>query len=230
MSDLKNYNDGDGFTTIEANVTLLSKRTTKSMGDVQDALLVGDDGGTLGIAFWLKDGPAPGDGQRVKITDGWIEMGKYDPFKDKLTVRMKKDGKFTVMGAAPAPQPAAAPTPKPPPPQPVQYTDKGPQLFIQWSVRTAAHVLGMKSELPPDMEEIRKYALNLRKLVREETTGKPHWIADEETRKKFWAWMGEQGLNSKDAHEALAAGSVYDFPGSKADAIKRVQAYIGGKE
>ena len=119
----------------------------------------------------------------------------------------------------------------PPPPLPVQYkNDKGPQLFIQWSVRTAAHVLAMKSELPPDMEEVKKYARKLRQLVREEQAGKPHWIADEKTRKKFWAWTRDTlALENGQIHEALRVGSLYDFEGSKADAVKLIQAYVDSK-
>jgi len=47
----------------------------------------------------------------------------------------------------------------------------------------------------------------------------PHWMADEDTRKRFWAKLGEAGLDSKDAHRELRVYSMYDFEGTEADAL-----------
>jgi len=52
----------------------------------------------------------------------------------------------------------------------------------------------------------------------EPSNGK-HWIEDEQTRKRFWAWIGEQGLDSDAVHEVLGVESVKDFDGSKKDAM-----------
>jgi len=47
----------------------------------------------------------------------------------------------------------------------------------------------------------------------------PHWMVDEATRKRFWAKLGEAGLDSKDAHRELRVYSMYDFEGTEADAL-----------
>jgi len=44
-------------------------------------------------------------------------------------------------------------------------------------------------------------------------------MGDELTRKRFWATLGEHGLDSKDAHRELRVYSMYDFEGTEADAL-----------
>lgn len=53
-----------------------------------------------------------------------------------------------------------------------------------------------------------------------------HWIEDPETRRKFWAWTEKLTLTSRDVHEALGVEHITNFKGTKADAIKLIEAWI----
>ena len=53
-----------------------------------------------------------------------------------------------------------------------------------------------------------------------------HWIEDEETRRKFWAWSAQQGLGKDDVHEALGVASLKDYFGSKAQALAAIGAWV----
>jgi len=54
----------------------------------------------------------------------------------------------------------------------------------------------------------------------------PHWIDDPQTRKRFWAWADEQGLNGDDVHKALGVESVRDYGGDKKSAVVAIETWI----
>jgi hypothetical protein len=54
----------------------------------------------------------------------------------------------------------------------------------------------------------------------------PHWIKDEDGRKRFWAWTISQGLSNADVHAALGVEHVEDYAGSKTDAVTAINVYI----
>jgi len=56
-----------------------------------------------------------------------------------------------------------------------------------------------------------------------------HWIEDEETRRKFWAWASSQGLSRSDVHAALGVDSISLFKGDKKAAIDRITAWIAAQ-
>lgn len=56
-----------------------------------------------------------------------------------------------------------------------------------------------------------------------------HWIEDEETRRKFWAWTASQGLSKSDVHAALGVDSVLLFGGDKKAAIEKITAWIAAQ-
>jgi hypothetical protein len=57
--------------------------------------------------------------------------------------------------------------------------------------------------------------------------GAGHWIKDENSRKRFWAWAKQtRGLNEDEIHEALAVTSLKDYLGSKADAMTALNDYV----
>lgn len=53
-----------------------------------------------------------------------------------------------------------------------------------------------------------------------------HWLDDNQTRARFWAWVGKQGLTNEEVHEALGVDSIYEFEGSKAAVFEAIGAYI----
>lgn len=53
-----------------------------------------------------------------------------------------------------------------------------------------------------------------------------HWIDDEPTRRKFWAWTQSQALTDKDVYGALGVEHIHDYTGTKEDALKAITAYI----
>lgn len=56
-----------------------------------------------------------------------------------------------------------------------------------------------------------------------------HWIEDEETRRKFWAWASSQGLSRSDVHAALGVDSISLFKGDKKAAIERIAEWIAAQ-
>ena len=57
-------------------------------------------------------------------------------------------------------------------------------------------------------------------------TKPPHWIDDETTRKRFWAWAAEKGLNDEDVHAALKVEHIRDYGGAKADAVAAITTWL----
>jgi hypothetical protein len=53
----------------------------------------------------------------------------------------------------------------------------------------------------------------------------PHWIEDEDTRKKFWAYASDHGLDKDAVHTALGVQSVKAFVGTKAEAADKIKEY-----
>ena len=57
-----------------------------------------------------------------------------------------------------------------------------------------------------------------------------HWIADPGVCKRFWAWTGQDlGLTNDQVHEALGVASVYDFSGTKQEAMDKILAWVSGQ-
>lgn len=54
----------------------------------------------------------------------------------------------------------------------------------------------------------------------------PHWIDDEATRKRFWAWATSQGLSNEDVYKALGTKHIHDYTGSKAEALSTIEDYV----
>ena len=54
----------------------------------------------------------------------------------------------------------------------------------------------------------------------------PHWIEDETTRKRFWAWAAEKGLNDEDVHAALGVEHIRDYSGDKAAAVAAITTWL----
>jgi len=58
----------------------------------------------------------------------------------------------------------------------------------------------------------------------------PHWIEDETTRKRFWAWASNLNLSSDDVHWALRVEHVADFPGDKAAAVAVIMEWMAERD
>ena len=55
---------------------------------------------------------------------------------------------------------------------------------------------------------------------------KAHWIEDEHTRRRFWAYVrGDLGLSKDEVHAALAVASVKDYTGTPAEAKADVDKF-----
>lgn len=59
-----------------------------------------------------------------------------------------------------------------------------------------------------------------------ESVEAPHWIEDEQTRKRFWAWTSEQGLSRDDVHKALGVEHVSEYGGDKTAAVGAINTWI----
>jgi len=59
---------------------------------------------------------------------------------------------------------------------------------------------------------------------------KEHWIENDSTRAKFWAYAkGELGLIEDEAHEALKVESVKDYKGTKEEALSALKKFAADK-
>jgi len=63
----------------------------------------------------------------------------------------------------------------------------------------------------------------------EPTTTKPHWIENEQVRKRFWAWTTKMALNSNEVHEALEIEHIGNYDGSMLEAKDQIIAYVNRK-
>lgn len=54
----------------------------------------------------------------------------------------------------------------------------------------------------------------------------PHWIDNENTRKRFWAWTNSISLTNEEVYEALGVEHIHDYTGSKSEAVAAINAYI----
>ena len=62
-------------------------------------------------------------------------------------------------------------------------------------------------------------------------TPEQHWIEDEQTRKRFWAWAGQtKGLSNDDVHAALGVTSLKQYTGGKGDAMAAIDEWIAKQD
>lgn len=59
-----------------------------------------------------------------------------------------------------------------------------------------------------------------------EATTTPHWIDDENNRKKFWAKVKDLGLDEKGVHNILGVQSMRDYKGTGTEAIVALTAHV----
>lgn len=89
-----------------------------------------------------------------------------------------------------------------------------------YAEKFAATVVEAQAALYPDAQTVEAI------VVEPEAPPAPHWIDDAETRKALWAWTKDQGLSQGDVYAALNVHSVHDYPGSKAEAMGAIKAYV----
>ena len=91
-TNLKDFKEGSGFASLEATIRFVGERKKLKDGrEVQDAMLVGEDGGVLGFTLWPElIATGVGDGDTVEIGNGYVTLGKYAPWKGKLVANLKK--------------------------------------------------------------------------------------------------------------------------------------------
>lgn len=61
--------------------------------------------------------------------------------------------------------------------------------------------------------------------ARQEGVRQPHWIDDDMTRRRFWAWVGKLGIDYDTVHRILNVSSLREFRGSKQDAAQCILAW-----
>lgn len=57
----------------------------------------------------------------------------------------------------------------------------------------------------------------------------PHWCADDQTRKRFWAESTKRTLSNAEAHRALGVAHLAEYPGTFAQALADLDAYVAEK-
>uniref|UniRef100_A0A6H1ZYJ8 Putative Erf family protein n=1 Tax=viral metagenome TaxID=1070528 RepID=A0A6H1ZYJ8_9ZZZZ len=92
------------------------------------------------------------------------------------------------------------------------------------SVLLKTFLISTGDEVELDVERLEE-----KKPVPKEGKAK-HWIASEGVRKKFWAWTSQDlGLSDDEVHEALGVESVYEWPGTKREAMEKILAWVAGQ-
>jgi len=96
-------------------------------------------------------------------------------------------------------------------------TEQAPESIISppGNVFESAPVVEMDDE--PEPETVKD----------EPTKKKPHWIDDKKAKDGFWAWVGDQGLDSDAVYKALGVESMHDFTESRGEAQTRIRGWAG---
>lgn len=88
-------------------------------------------------------------------------------------------------------------------------------------------MLGINTEADTDGEGPRKNGNGKQPAQKQPT---PHWVSDEATRKKFWAWAkGTMTLSEDQVHTALGVASVKEFKGTKGDAMTAINEWVAAQ-
>jgi len=214
-------------------------------GKVRQGLILTDGSAEMGFTLWDTDVGQVMEGDLLTLKGGWVHGWEGSDGTEKFDLRLRKNGVWAKTGSgADIPQ---APPPQAPKPSPqyvpvggvqreqdggfVQYVEPMPSPAAQavlnevgareaninrQSARRDAVALLVATENRLPVDDVLAIA---RQLYRWAMNLGPHWMEDESTRKRFWAKLGEAGLDSKDAHRELAVYSMYDFEGTEADAL-----------
>jgi len=90
---------------------------------------------------------------------------------------------------------------------------------LGWLDETEIETIPDATPLPADIEVGAEIAVA-------EPQQQPHWIDDEGTRKRFWAWVGNLGLDREAVHKILGVSSLHEFRGTKQEAARIIQAWV----
>ena len=206
-------------------------------GKMRQGLILTDGTAEMSFTLWGPDVGQVMQGDSLTLKTGWVNAYTDKQGVEKLDLRLRKEGGWTKTGSgANIPQaPAQAPKPEP---QYVPVTT--PQTQHSQPPSPAAQVVGMDArEANINRQSARRDAVALlladaggddpitveavlqfaRPLYRWAMNLGPHWMENENSRKRFWATLGEAGLSSNDAHRELNAYSMYDFEGTEQDAL-----------
>lgn len=84
-----------------------------------------------------------------------------------------------------------------------------------------------RQDAPPTTQPVTKAEAPTKPENAPKTVAK-HWIDDDASRKKFWAYtQNDLGLAQVDVYLALGVSSLHDFTGTKEQAVSMLHAYVG---
>jgi|GEM_PF-4926270 len=222
--------------------------TNGQPGKLRQGLILTDGTAEMGFTLWGTDVGQVMKGDLLTLKNGWVNAYDSRQ-GEKFDLRLRKPpegerGWAKTGSGADIPQ---APPPQAPKPSP-QYVpvDRPAEAFGDMPMPSPAAQVVLNEvgarEANINKQSARRDAVTLlcgthpatgdkkdfsitevlevsRSLYRWAMNLGPHWMVDEATRKRFWAKLGEAGLDSKDAHRELRVYSMYDFEGTEADAL-----------
>ncbi len=201
-------------------------------GKLRQGLVLTDGTAEVGFTLWGPDVGQVMKGDQLTLKAGWVNAYTTNQGVEKFDLRLRKEGGWAKTGSgaaipqAPKPEPQYVPASsesvsQPPlPGQVVVLTgaDEREKSINRQSARRDAVTLVISSTFDADVD-VANVLATARQFYRWAMNLGPHWMEDEVARKRFWAKLGEVGLDSKDAHRELDVYSMYDFEGTEQDAL-----------
>lgn len=90
-----------------------------------------------------------------------------------------------------------------------------------------AAMLGVSSDEDVDGNVPQRKQPQRRSQEQEEPAEEEHWIDDDATRRKFWAWCKDTlALSEPQVYEALEVEHIHDFVGSKESARDKIENWV----
>lgn len=158
-----------------------------------------------------------------------MKVSKHDP--DGFYCPKKVgDGYCDQTAKAPAPPPTPAPVAPQPPPPPAVYANGNGEREARITRLACLKVAAQMCANTENGVAVQAIIDIARPLYRWAMGFGPHWVEDDTTRKKFWAWTRDtMALNNGEVHDALHVSSIEDFEGAKAEAMAAIQTYVKEK-
>lgn len=230
---LKDLNKGERFGELPGLIVARvfdpkqgQPRDDGTPGKLRQGLVLTDGIAEMGFTLWGPDVGQVMKGDQLTLKVGWVNAYTTSQGVEKFDLRLRKEGGWTKVGSgaaipqAPKPEPQYVPAPDSQPQQPSPVvmvdTDEREKNINRQSARRDAVSICASVEGGVAVDTVLEIA---RQLYRWAMDWGPHWMEDDVARKRFWAKLGEAGLDSEDAHRELDVCSMYDFGGTEQDAL-----------
>jgi len=226
---IANLNPGDNIDEISLIAKTVLQGKISKAGNPYQHIWLTDGKDDIRFSLFNGDVNKVAEGQKITVWNAYVK--EYPEGSGKLQLALSKDnGRWQQAESQPAPQ-------SKPEPQyiPAQHFHDGPpsaaaqailhendekqkMIVRQTCLKVVAELL--KGQQGLDQKTFTDAVIaHARPLYRWAMGWGPHWMENEDARKRFWATLGEHGLDSAYAHRELHVYSMYDFEGMEEQAL-----------